>query len=215
MATALRAELEAITGTSLALLPRSAPDSIPTGIPDVDSIPRGSLTEICGPVSSGRTSVAVSLMAEMTAREEVCALIDTSGAFDPATAAQAGVRLDRLLWIRCGGDAERALKVADLVIQAGGFGLILFDLGDTPLRHARRISLTSWFRLRRAVENTATAIVVIAPEPLAKTCASLVLEMRRGAPDWSGKLMRGMEVVARRSKPLGESRYVRLHSRRG
>jgi hypothetical protein len=152
-------------------------------------------------------------LAEVTAREEVCALIDTSGAFDPATAAYAGVRLDRLLWIRCGGDAERALKVADLVIQAGGFGLVLFDLGDTPLGSARRISLTSWFRLRRAVENTPTAIVVIAREPLAKTCAALVLEMRRGTPAWSGKLMRGMEAAARRSKPLGEMRYVRLHSR--
>jgi recombination protein RecA len=213
MATALRSQLEAIAGTPLALLPRSTPQSIPTGIPALDPVPRGSLTEICGPASSGRTSVAVSLMAEITARDEVCALIDTAGAFDPATAAHAGVRLDRLLWVRCGGDAERALKVADLVIQAGGFGLIIFDLGDTPLRSARRISLTSWFRLRRAVENKSTAIVVVAQEPLAKTCASLVLEMRRGTPDWSGKLMRGTEAVARRSKPLGEMRYVRLHSR--
>jgi hypothetical protein len=215
MSCALRTELEAIAGAPLALAPRPAPDLLPAGIPEFGSIPRGSLTEICGSASSGRTSMAVSLMAEITAREEVCALIDTGDAFDPATAAQAGVRLDRLLWVRCGRDAERALKAADLIIQAGGFGLIVFDLGDTPLRQARRISLTSWFRLRRAVENTPSAIVVLAQEPLAKTCASLVVEMRRGEVDWSGRLLRGVALSTRRAKPRGERvmpRYVRLYT---
>jgi recombination protein RecA len=159
--------------------------------------------------------MAVALMAEITAREESCALIDTAGSFDPAGAAHAGVCLNRLLWIRCEGDAERALKVADLIIQAGGFGLVVFDLGDTPLRQARRISLTSWFRLRRAVENTPSAIVIVAQEPLAKTCASLVVEMRRGESDWSGRLLRGIGIATRRVKPRGEMRYVRLHTRLG
>jgi hypothetical protein len=216
MSALLRAELEAMAGTPLALAPRPAPDILPaSGIPEFGSIPRGSLTEICGPASSGRTSIAVALMAGITAREESCALIDTADAFDPAGAAAAGVRLDRLLWIRCAGDAERALKAADLIIQAGGFGLVVFDLGDTPLRQARRISLTSWFRLRRAVENTPSAIVVVAQEPLAKTCASLVVEMRRGASDWSGRLLRSIEAGTQRAKPRGEMRYVRLHTRLG
>ncbi len=201
---ALRSALEALAGGPLALAPRSAPEGIPTGIAGLNSIPRGALTEICGPASSGRTSLAVSLMAQVTAREEVCALIDTSGAFDPASAAYAGVRLDRLLWIRCGGDAEIALKAADLVIQAGGFGLVIFDLGDTPLRTARRISLTSWFRLRRAVEHTPTAIVAIAQEPLAGTCASVVMELGRLKPRWHGKFLRAMEM-----------QNVRMHSRLG
>ncbi len=211
MIAAIQSHLEALAGTSLALAPRPEPDTIPS----LYSIPRGSLTEICGPTSCGRTSLAISLMAEITSREEVCALIDTAGCFDPAGAADAGVQLNRLLWIRCAGDAERALKAADLVIQAGGFGLVIFDLGDTPLRSARRISLTSWFRLRRAVEHTQAAIVVVAQEPLAKTCASLVVEMRRGVPHWQGKLLRGMDTSGRRSKPLGEMRHVRLHSRFG
>jgi len=212
MTAALRSQLEAIAGVVLAIQPRPEPAGIPTGIAGLEPIPRGSLTEICGPASSGRTSLAVSLMAEITTREEVCALIDTSGAFDPAAAAGAGVILHRLLWVRCSGDAESALKAADLVIQAGGFGLIIFDLAHTPLRNARRISLTSWFRLRRAVENTPPALVVIAQEPLAKTCASLVLEMRRGERAWSGKLLRGMRASVRRAKPPGEIKYVCLHS---
>jgi hypothetical protein len=215
MKAALRSQLEAIAGAPLVLVERTKPEGIPIGIAGMDPVPRGSLTEICGPASSGRTSIAISLMAQVTAGDEVCALIDTTGAFDPATAAYAGVRLNRLLWIRCRDNAEIALKAADLVIQAGGFGLVIFDLGDTPLRTARRVSLTSWFRLRRAVEHTPTAIVVIAQEPLAKTCASLVLELRRGVGQWRGKLLHGMQAYVRWLKPFGEMQYVRLHSRLG
>ena len=155
-------------------------------------------------------------MAEITAREEVCALIDTAGAFDPATAAHAGVRLDRLLWIRCAGDAERALKVADLVIQAGGFGLVIFDLGDTPLRSARRISLTSWFRLRRAVENTPTAIVVIAPGAAGQNLRLAGAgNAPRRRPTGPANSCAASKPARAASKPLGEMRYVRLHSRLG
>lgn len=218
----LRAQLEALAGVPLAVQPRPAPDAIPIGIADLDPIPRGSLSEISGPASSGRTSLAVCVIAEITAREEFCALIDTAGSFDPATAAAHGVHLDRLLWIRCSGDGERALKAADLIIQAGGFGLVIFDLGQTPLRTARRISLTSWFRLRRAVENTSTALLVISQEPLAKTCATLVLEMRRHAPVWSGAagcslLFRELHAGVARRKPAALSgvKHVCLHTRLG
>ena len=106
-------------------------------------------------------------------REEFCALVDASDAFDPVSAAAAGVALERLLWIRCGGNAEHALKATDLVLQAGGFGLVVMDLGDIAPATARRISLASWYRLRHAVENTPTALVVIERAPHARACASL------------------------------------------
>ena len=67
--------------------------------------------------------------------------------------------LPRLLWVRCGHNAEHALQAADLLIQGGGFGVVAMDLGDTRAPAARRISLTSWFRLRRAVEHTPTVLV--------------------------------------------------------
>ena len=110
---------------------------------------------------------------------------------------------------------EQSLRVTELLLQGGGFGLVAVDLGDVPPQWARRAPLAFWFRFRRAVENTPTVLVVLDQAPCAKTCASLVLEMRRGTADWSGKLMRGIEAGARRSKPLGEMRYVRLHSRLG
>jgi hypothetical protein len=76
---------------------------------------------------------------------------------------------------------DQALKATDLLIQSGGFGLIVIDLGDIPAEQARRIPLTSWFRFRRAVENTPTILLVIARDSCAKTCASLVLQMKAEA----------------------------------
>jgi recombination protein RecA len=114
------------------------------------------------------------------------------------------VRLERLLWVRCGHSAEHALKAADLLIQGGGFGLVAMDLGDTPLKMARRISLTSWFRLRRAVEHTPTVLVSVARQSNAKTCASLMLECARERVAWRGgaRLLRGIRVRVERRKPV-------------
>jgi recombination protein RecA len=105
--------------------------------------------------------------------------------------------------------AEHALKAADLLIQGGGFGLVVMDLGDTAPHTARRISLASWFRLRRAVEHTPTILVGLARQSNAKTCASLVIECGRHAATWSGtrsvsRLLRTVEVRAQstnRRKP--------------
>jgi hypothetical protein len=189
---------------------RPVPELVRTGISEVDAatggLPRGALTEIFGSASSGRTSLLISIVAAATGRQEICALVDAEDAFDPVSAAASGVCLERLLWIRCGHNAEHALKAADLLIQGGGFGLVAMDLGDTPPRTARRISLTSWFRLRRAVENTPTALVTVAQQSNAKTCASLMLECTRQRVMWSGStpLLRGMQVRVVRRKPARE-----------
>src|SRR5215471_6262134 len=88
-----------------------------TGIAELDAVlgggfPRGSLVELCGPASSGRTSLAFSLLAQATERQEACAFVDVSDSLDPISLAAAGVELPRLLWIRCGemGDREPDLK---------------------------------------------------------------------------------------------------------
>ena len=203
-AAGLKKQFESVLGGGvLEWQARPAPELVSSGISEVDhatgGLPRGGLTEIFGTASSGRTSLLVAILAEATAREEVCALVDAEDAFDPASAAAAGVRFDRLLWVRCGHRAEYALKAADLLIQGGGFGLVAMDLGDTPPEMARRISLTSWFRLRRAVEHTPTVLLTVARRPNAKTCASLMLECVRERAEWSGapassRLLRGIRV---------------------
>ena len=71
------------------------------------------------------------------------------------------------------------LKVTDLLLQGGGFGMVVLDIGDIPPESARRVPLTSWFRFRRAVEPTATVLLLLEQEPCAKTCASLVLRLEQ------------------------------------
>jgi len=78
-----------------------------SGVTELDAVlgggfPRGSLVELCGPASSGRTSLAFSLLAQATERQEACAFVDVSDSLDPVSLAAAGVELSRLLWIRCG-----------------------------------------------------------------------------------------------------------------
>lgn len=192
---------------------RPAPETLSTGIPAVDSLtgglPRGAITEICGGPSSGRTSLLVSALAQATARREVCALLDTSDAFDPASAAQAGVDLDSLLWVRCAGRTDHALTAADWLLQGGGFGVVAFDLAGVPPATTRRISLASWFRLRRAIEHTPTVLLVLAQEPQAKSCSSLILEARSEKFAWSGSqgvpwthLLRGASHRLEFRKPI-------------
>ncbi|HVB86993.1 MAG TPA: hypothetical protein VNK23_10070 [Candidatus Dormibacteraeota bacterium] len=166
---------------------RRVVETAPVGVPEIDrltgGLPRGGLTEICGPPASGRTSLLVAAMAARTEAAEVCALVDARDAFDPQSAAEAGVRLGQLLWVRCRG-VDQALRAADLLIQGGGFGLIALDLGDTPARVARAIPLPVWFRMRRAVEHTPTILVALELESNAKTCASLVLRMGAREARW-------------------------------
>ncbi len=181
-------------------------ETLPTGLEHVDRLigggfPRGSLTEICGPASSGRTSLALAVLAAATGAGECCAYVDTEGAFDPQSAAAAGVKLERLLWVRCGGNPEYALRSTDLVVQAGGFGVVIFDLGGVRPEIARRIPAASWFRLRRAVESTRTALALIEQQPNAKAAASLILEMRQGGLAWAGKLLLGARREAALRKP--------------
>ncbi len=186
---------------------RPTPQMVSSGIREIDALtgglPRGCLTEICGPASSGRTSVLLAALAAATQRQEACALVDISDAFNPHSAAAAGVNFEKMLWVRCGGSkqkadspqrrrdteknenvrrqiekpVEQALRVTDLLLQSGGFGLVIIDLGDTPLKMARRIPLTSWFRFQRAVEHTSTVLFIISQVPCAQTCASFLLKV--------------------------------------
>ncbi len=69
------------------------------------------------------------------------------------------------------------LKVTDLLLQSNGFGMIALDLGDIPAQSASRISLASWFRFRRAIEHTQTALLVLEQQPIAGSCSSILLKV--------------------------------------
>jgi hypothetical protein len=164
------------------------PVVVPTGISALDELvgglPRGSLTEIYGPPCSGKTSILHAALALRTMSSEVCALVDAQDSFDPSGSQASGVLLQQLLWVRCRG-LEQAFRSLDLLLHGGGFGFIALDLGDAPVRQVRKVPLSVWFRLRRAVEDTATVLLVLSQESNVKSCASLVLRVEKEASRWS------------------------------
>ena len=179
---------------------RNVFEVVSTGIPSLDAavggLPRGAMTEICGPPCSGRTSLLLSALAARTAEGEACALVDARDSFDPSLASAAGVLLEKLLWVRC-QNADQALRAADLLIQSGGFGLVAVDLSDVAPKIVRYVPLNAWFRFRRAVEDTPTILMVIEQEANAKTCASLVLRLKARPAEWSAAAVsKAEETVA-------------------
>jgi RecA/RadA recombinase len=138
-------------------------------------LPQGALTQICAAAraSVGRTTLLVSTMAQLARQQECCAWIDPMDAFDPASAAAAGVDLSRVLWVRCDRSRslkplEQAFKSADILVQNGGFRLITLDLGSIDEKSLRQMPLTTWFRFARVTEKTPCALVVLASYPAAK-----------------------------------------------
>jgi recombination protein RecA len=355
----------------------------PSGVAELDGllgggVPRGSLVELCGPASSGRTSLSLTLLARATGQQQACAFVDVSDSLDPLSLAAAGVDCTRLLWIRCGGNAdnglaqgaasaphaafepensakhqelrraesharpsgfiwqhprnqmrgieaaipslvgdneagkaeplsrgvrqgvrqgmrqeelfshaakqihvvarcageqveadrqgsrreesvryrdfarsqsqsiypprgewtgrpsqgkpwkrlEQALKTTDLLLHSGGWGVVVFDVGNLSWVDARRIPLSTWFRFQRIVENTPTILLLLGEEPCAKSCASLVLRCRRKSENWNAAIgsnetlgvatLQGFEVegeVLRSRTQHGSSHSIRWKTR--
>ena len=109
-ASALRKQIELTLESrfpaALTPQPRTFRDTAPTGIPQIDALlngglPVGAISELTGPESSGRTSLALSFLAELTREPRVCAWVDASDAFDAESAAASGLSLRQLLWVRC------------------------------------------------------------------------------------------------------------------
>jgi hypothetical protein len=196
-------------GDAFRLHEKAAPETLSSGIAEVDALtgglPRGAITEIFGPRSSGRTSLLYSALAYATAHNEICALVDTNDVFAPAAAA--GVDFERLLWIRCAANLEHAFKATDLLLHAGGFGLVILDIGDVAGKDARRIISSWWYRFRRTVEDRPTALLVISEEACTRSCAALTLELH-GTGEWSrarvthGNLLRFNAIKVNRCRPF-------------
>jgi hypothetical protein len=176
--------------------PRDEAACAPSGVPSLDAplgggFPRGQLSEVVGPRSSGRTSIMLQTAAAATGRGELVALVDALDMFDVESAAAAGVDLDRLLWIRghvvsnpglCRDTNQRALEQAirafTLVLQAGNFGLVIFDAAEAPAEAIRRLPFTTWLRLQRMVEGSQTMCLLVGGEPMARSSAGLTLRLR-------------------------------------
>ena len=168
---------------------RASRPPVSTGLAAVDALldggfPRGRISEVVGPRTSGRTSLALRSMARATAEGGLVALVDTVDGLDPVSASAAGVALGRLLWVRCGGRVVAAVRAADVIVRGGGFALVLVDLGDLPPWTLARVPAAAFVRLQRAVEATPTALVLAGPRRIAGSLAATALALRPRAVRW-------------------------------
>lgn len=166
---------------------------------------RGSVTEIAGEASSGKTSLSLAVLAKLTAAGEVCAVVDSTDSFDPCSARLAGVELENLLWIKCGADLENAFMAADYLVQAKGFGAIWLNLNGLPESRLRMVPRTYWYRYRTRVRDTPTMLLVTAAQPVTGSASQQSFVFSREGTVWSG---------SGRFKLLREF-HLKMHSRKG
>jgi hypothetical protein len=184
-----------LTTTLVAPDPRDDGAIAATDVTSLDAhlgggFPRGQLSELVGPRSSGRSSLLLQLIAAATRRGELVALVDALDMLDVESAAAAGIDLTRLLWIRghvtlnaglCRDlnqrAMEQAIRACALVLQAGNFGLVAFDAAEAPADAVRRLPFTTWLRLQRMVEGTQTACLLVGNEPMARSSAGLTIRL--------------------------------------
>jgi len=191
-----------------------------TGIAEVDALlgggfPRGQLSEVHGPVSSGRTGLVLALLARVTRAGALVALVDPLDRFDPVSAAAAGVDLARLLWLRGPrgeGEEPKSKTLAEATAAvatlagSGLFEVVVLDIAGTPDQERRRLPSTTWIRLQRMVEELKTALLLVADGHVACGPGGAALALSPAGPRWSGppgpgRLLAGLgaRVVAGRA----------------
>ena len=197
-------------------------------------LPRGQLSELVGSPSSGRTTLLLQVLAAATRRGEIVALVDTFDRLDLASVVAAGVDLDRVLWIRghaisraadvgsrpqagigtaglslrpdvlVDRTIERALKALNLVLQAGGFGVVALDLADASPPALHRLPFTTWLRVQRTIEGSETACVLVASQPLGRSAHGLTLALD-SRTQWAGQPTRAGASTAIGTKASTET----------
>jgi hypothetical protein len=186
----------------------TSPLRIPTRILALDGlldggVPCGGVTELVGPPSSGKTTLAYAVAATVTIAGELAACIDLPNAFDPEHAVAAGVHLPHLLWVRP-PDPRAALRATEHLVSGGGFRLIVLDLDDGR-PPSRTMAPATWLRLGRAAARSGTAVVAVGGSHPAAAFAVLRLEVGRRRASFSGSsgpcpLFDGLEVQIRLRK---------------
>ncbi len=168
---------------------------LPTGVATIDAMlfggfPRGQLSEVHGPASSGRTGLVLALLARSTGGGALAAFVDPDDRLDPSSAAAAGVDLARLLWLRGQGipgqkGLAEAVAAVGTLAGSGLFETVVLDLAGVP-EAERRLPGATWIRLQRTVEDAPTALVLLADRHVACGPGGVSLALAPAGPRWSG-----------------------------
>ena len=157
---------------------RSQVDVIPTGALSLDvalgvgGIPRGRVTEIYGPESSGKTTLCQHIIAQAQRRGGIAAFVDVEHALDPSYAARCGVDVDNL-YISQPDTGEQALEIAEALVRSGAVEVVVIDsvaalvpraeiegeMGDSHVGLQARLMSQALRKLAGAVKQSNTALI--------------------------------------------------------
>ena len=206
-------------------------DAISTGVLPLDialgigGIPKGRITELFGPESSGKTTIALHIIAEAQKAGGTAAFIDAEHALDPTYAQKLGVHIEDLL-VSQPDDGEQALDITEVLISSGAVDLIVVDsvaalvpraeiegeMGDSNVGLQARLMSKAMRKLTGIVSKTGTSVVFInqirekvgvlfgSPETTTggralKFFASVRIDIRKGEP-----LKNGAEIIGNHTK---------------
>jgi recombination protein RecA len=206
-------------------------DTVPTGCLELDlalgvgGIPRGRIVEVFGPESSGKTTVALHLIAEVQKRNGIAAFIDAEHALDPDYAKNLGVNIDEL-YVSQPNTGEDALEICESMVRSGAVDIVVVDsvaalvpraeidgeMGDSFVGLQARLMSQALRKLAGVISKTNSIVVFInqlrekvgvmygSPEVTTggralKFYASIRLDVRRGE-----QLKNGNDVIGNRTK---------------
>jgi recombination protein RecA len=153
-------------------------EAYPTGSLSLDialgvgGVPRGRITEIYGPESSGKTTICQHVIAEVQKMGGVAAFIDMEHALDPVYAARVGVDIDNLL-VSQPDTGEQALEITETLVRSGGVDVIVIDsvaalvprneiegdMGDASMGMQARLMSQALRKLSGAINQTKTTVI--------------------------------------------------------
>jgi len=201
--------------------------ALATGVPGLDDLlfgglPRGQVSEIHGAASSGRTGIALAIAARSTRAGALAAWVDPHDRLDPRSAADAGIDLARLLWLRGAPGASggrpllSAVSAVGALLGSGLFELVVVDLGGIDRAGLQRLPGATWIRLQRTIESQPGALLLVADAHVAHGPAGVSLALRGAGASWSGapgpgRLLRGLtsEIKAGRHALRGTAVELR------
>ncbi len=166
-------------------------ERVATGVAPFDELTgglvRGGICEFFGKAGSGKRSVVFALVAAMTHENRICAVVDTSNSFDPVSAELYGIELDRIFWVKCDGDPQKAVLATDYLIQSRLFGAVWLDMSLCEKSFLDRMPNSYWFRFKVGLKDSPGVFLVTLEEPRLRSTTQQSVFVSRERNGWEGE----------------------------
>lgn len=187
---------------------------IPSGVAAFDELvgglAKGGISEFFGSLGSGKRSLILSILSGFAGRVGLCAIVDASNSFDPVSAEKCGADLDKILWIKCSGDFQKAIISADYLVRSGAFNLIWLDLSLCGENFLQMLPGSYWYRYKMSLKDTSGAMIVSLPISRLGSAAKQSISVKREKISWRGgsnfKVFDKWSIELSMSRPFRKSK---------